>query len=134
MGCWFIATLAPLESKSLLYPGLYRHQTSTYNQASHFDWCDHVPACYHVAKFCHEHEKFHWQFGKYFFNISAVSYVVIEVLLVDNNLFKVRKFPIRKNIFSTVTYLITLSELSLISFKRWWWWIVLWYGLPIKGI
>ena len=49
MGCWFTATLAPLGSK--------RFQTIMHNQAFHFDWCDHVPACYHVAEFSHKHEK-----------------------------------------------------------------------------
>ena len=72
-------------------------------QASHFDLCDHVPTRYHVAKFSHECEKLHWQFGKYFFNISEICHRVIKVLSVHNNLFKVRKFPASK-FFLTINY------------------------------
>ena len=65
-------------------------------QASHFDLRDRVPTRYHVAKFSHERKKMRWQFDKYFFNTLTVCYGVIEVLLVHNNLFKVRKFPASK--------------------------------------
>ena len=74
-------------------------QLSFHIQASHFDLRDGIPTRYHAAKFPHERKKLRWQFGKYFFNISAVCYGVIEV---HNNLFTVRKFPASK-VFQPLT-------------------------------
>ena len=74
-------------------------QVNTECQASHFDLCNCIPAWYYVAKFSREREKLHRQCGEYFFHIPAVSYGVTEVLLVDNNLFKVTKFQTSKKLF-----------------------------------
>ena len=48
--------------------------------------------------FSHEHEKLCGQYGKYFFDILAVSYAMIKVFLVDNNLFKARNFSLSKKL------------------------------------
>ena len=45
-------------------------------QASSFDQCNYIRACYYVA---HEREKLHGQFGQYSFHISSVLYGVTKV-------------------------------------------------------